>query len=483
MQLFCLRLRGLMLALAPWLVVGCDNPTAATDSPTPETTILPTARYAPRRDFLVIAIPEGAPTHWHAPGYPPTRSLRLYPHGPDADLVAELRKQLNKNIFDPTDPTLLQPVQADRINRLLEVYFGTPAAPRVSLPSWETVVATATVRLESKKSLGAILKSAQSRLRSFPWDVWYTDWHAATAAQDQLRLDDATLARGSVVYRRWCMQCHGPSGAGEPAHAVVNGPMPRDYRQGLFKYTRAFPPANVKKKGQGAAGKPLRTDLARVIRNGINGTIMPAFPTLTAQELEDVVSYVIHLSIRGETEFATMAKITNVGKLTEDDPDFFGGELDWLLMQNYLWVLINWGIAAQNPIPIPPEPFTTEDERIDSAIRGFRLYQSAEFGCASCHADYGRAPQLKWDAWGTIVQPRNLTVGVYRGGGRGEDLYARLYGGIVPSGMTAFHEQLKKTAAGAPDPLWDIVHFLQALGDPGDRRRMQEKDPTIRFDP
>lgn len=477
------RFRGFVVALLPWTLVGCDNSTAATDRETTETTLLPTARYTPRTDFLVIAIPEGAPTHWHAPGYPPTRSLRLYPHGPDADLAAELRKQLNKNIFDPTDPNLLQPVQADRIQRLLEAYFGSPAVPRVTIPPWETVVATATVRFDSQKRLGTLLKSAQSRLRSFKWNLWHEDWHAAMAAHSALRLDDATLARGSLVYRRWCMQCHGPTGAGELAHAVVNGPMPRDYRQGLFKYTSAYPPANVKKKGQGAAGKPLRTDLARVIRHGIDGTIMPAFPTLSTQELEDVVSYVIHLSIRGETEFATLAKIINVGKLTEDDPDFFGGELDWLLLQNYLWVLINWGIAAQNPIPIPPEPFKGDEERIDSAIRGFRLYQSAEFGCASCHADYGRAQQLKWDAWGTIVQPRNLTLGVYRGGRRGEDLYARLYGGIVPSGMTAFHEQLKKTAAGAPDPLWDIVHFLQALGDPRDRRRMQEKDPTIRLDP
>jgi mono/diheme cytochrome c family protein len=209
---------------------------------------------------------------------------------------------------------------------------------------------------------------------------------------------------------------------------------------------------------------------------------MPAFPTLTEQELDDVVSYVIHLAIRGETEFATMAKITNVNKLTENDPDYVGAELDWLFLQNELWVLYNWGLAAQHPIPIPPEPFPTEPDRLKSAIRGFKLYNSSEFGCNACHANYGRAQQLKWDAWGTIVQPRNLTLGVYRGGRKGEDLYARIYGGIYPSGMTAFHDRVTNAPPGTPDKIWDIVHFLQALSNPADRKRMQALDSEVKFD-
>jgi mono/diheme cytochrome c family protein len=234
------------------------------------------------------------------------------------------------------------------------------------------------------------------------------------------------------------------------------------------------------KKGSGAVGKPRRGDLARTVRNGIEGTIMPAFPALTESQVDDVVSYVIHLSVRGETEFATLAKITNVNKLTESDPDFVGGELDWLFLQNELFVLYNWGVAANSPIPVPPDPSATEADRIRSAVAGFKLYNSADFGCGSCHTDYGRAQQLKWDAWGNIVQPRNLTLGVYRGGRRGEDLYARIYGGIGPSGMTAFHDKIKP---GSPDRIWDIVHFLQAVADPGDRQRMKALDPEVKLDP
>ncbi len=474
------RIALTFVALLPFAATGCGGkPNNGPSAGAPVGS--PAGRYAPRTDFLVIAIPEGAPTRWYSPGCPPTRSARLFPNTPDRELAADLRKQLGKNVLDPTDVAVLTPSQADQITRLVDAHFGTPAVPTVRVPDWDVVVASGVVRPE--KTFGATLNEAKNRLGSFKWAAWKTDWQNATAAKAELKLDDAALARGSLVYRRACIQCHGANGSGEAAYAVVDGPMPRDYRQGTFKYVTAFPPSNQPKKGLGAAGKPRRDDLKRTVRNGIDGTIMPAFPTLTEAELDDVVSYVIHLSVRGETEFATLAKVTNVGKLTEDDPNYTGPELDWLFIQNELWVLVNWDIAAKHPIPIPPDPASSESERLKSAVRGFRLYNSADFGCASCHANYGRAPQLKWDAWATVVQPRNLALGVYRGGHRGEDLYARIYGGIYPSGMTAFHDRLAKAPPGAPDPIWDIVHFLQALGDSRDRRRMQEMEPEVKLEP
>jgi mono/diheme cytochrome c family protein len=474
----------LAVAAFPFALTGCGGSSAhSPDLPSAGAVVnAPSGRYAPRTDFLVLRIPDGAPTRWYTATYPPTRSARLFPHTPDRDLAMELRKQLGKNVLDPLryEQDVWMPSQADRVTRLLDAHFGTPAAPAVRLPDWETLVATATVRFEAGDSFGELMKKAKGQLKSFKWDLWKEDLAAATAMKADLKLDDAALARGSVLYRRWCMQCHGPNGESDAAHAVENGPMPRDYRQGVFKYTTAFPPTNIKRKGLGAAGKPRRVDLLRTVRNGIEGTIMPAFPTLTDAELEDVVSYVIHLSVRGETELATMAKLI---KPSDDDPIFAGLEIDWLFLQNEVYVLANWHIAAQNPIPIPSEPFTSEPERLKSAVRGYKLYNAAEFGCGSCHADYGRAPQLKWDAWGTIVQPRNLALGVYRGGNRGEDLYARIYGGISPSGMTAFHDRVAATAPGTPNKIWDIVHFLQALSNPRDRKKMQELDSEVKIEP
>lgn len=430
---------------------------------------------------MVVKPLSTAPTRWYTAGFPPLRSLRLFPNTPDQDIALELKNQPGKPILDPTayEPEVWMPSQADQVTRLLDAHFGTPASPTVRIPAWDDVVTTAIVRLDPEKGLGANLKAARTALGKWPWDDWRADWNTANSVNAELKLDDATLARGSLVYRRWCMQCHGPSGAGDPAHAIEGGPMPRDYRLGVFKFITAFPPSDLKKKGLGASGKPRRDDLKRTVRNGLDGSIMPAFSSLTEQELEDVVSYVIHLSIRGETEFATLAKGVSPG---DEDPIFVGGELDWLFMQNELFVLINWGIAAKNPIPIAPENTPTEADRRKSAVRGYKLYHSTAFGCSSCHGDYGRQRQLKWDKWATIAQPRNLTLGVYRGGRKGEDLYARLYGGIEASGMNPFHPQLAGSTPGQPDKLWDLVHFLQALPDPNQRRRMQELDREVKFE-
>ena len=463
-------------------VVGCGRSNSAAPTGEPAARSGSTgAHYPPRTDLLALAIPTGAPTHWPAAGYSPLRSARLYPNTPDRDLGEELRKQFGKTILDPLryEQDVWMPSQADRLARLLDAHFGAPAVPKVILPDWDQTVASAVVRFEPSESFGANLKTAREGLKKFKWDVWKGDWQAATDAKTALKLDDVALARGAVVYRRWCMQCHGESGNGESTQTVETGPPPRDYRSGVFKYTSAFPPPALPKKGSGAAGKPRREDLVRAVRNGIDGTIMPAFPSLTDREVEDAVSYVIHLSVRGEVELTCMTKMIKPG---DDDPLFTGGEADWLFVQSELYVLYNWGVAAKHAIPVPKEPFTAEPERLKSAVRGFKLYSSSEFGCASCHSNYGRVPQLKWDAWGTVVQPRNLTLGVYRGGRRGEDLYARLYGGIHPSGMTAFHDRVAAAAPGTPDKLWDIVHFLQAMSDPADRKKLQALDSEVKLD-
>jgi mono/diheme cytochrome c family protein len=140
-------------------------------------------------------------------------------------------------------------------------------------------------------------------------------------------------------------------------------------------------------------------------------------------------------------------------------------------------------VANNSPIPVPPEFTPTDDDRLLSAVRGYKLYNSAEFGCAACHVNYGRDPALKWDLWGGVIQPRNLMLGVYRGGRKGEDLYARIYGGIHPSGMTAFNAALKTGPSypERPDKIWNVVHFLQALSDPGLRQQLRDPATLARF--
>src|SRR4029077_19002636 len=69
----------------------------------------------------------------------------------------------------------------------------------------------------------------------------------------------------------------------------------RDYRQGLFKFMSVDQTAGPK--------PPRRDDLVRVLHQGVEGTAMPSFALLPAADLQDLVSYVIHLSMRGKVEF------------------------------------------------------------------------------------------------------------------------------------------------------------------------------------
>ena len=163
-----------LIALAASGCGGWSGATPAEDADAAAQTV-PSGRYAQRTDLLAITIPEGSPTRWYTAGFPPLRSVRLYPNTPDRDLALDLRKQLGKNILDPTDPTTPTPKVADRIARLVDSHFGTPAVPTVRVPEWDTVVATAVVRTDpDKKPLGATLKAASSQLASFKWDMWPT---------------------------------------------------------------------------------------------------------------------------------------------------------------------------------------------------------------------------------------------------------------------------------------------------------------------
>ena len=84
--------------------------------------------------------------------------------------------------------------------------------------------------------------------------------------------------------------------------------------------------------------------------------------------------------------------------------------------------------------------------------------------------DFGRQAPFRYDKWGTLVRPANLTAGVYRGGRRPIDFYWRIRGGIDPSQMpradfddkTANKDQWRENA----EPYWDLVNFVQALPYP-----------------
>src|SRR5262249_7496123 len=94
------------------------------------------------------------------------------------------------------------------------------------------------------------------------------------------------------------LYCHGLTGDGRGPTAKWVNPHPRDYRRGIFKFTSTDLEQGVR--------RPSRADLMRTLRQGIEGTAMPSFNLLEDEKLDALVSYVIHLSMRGQTEFVVM---------------------------------------------------------------------------------------------------------------------------------------------------------------------------------
>jgi mono/diheme cytochrome c family protein len=263
-----------------------------------------------------------------------------------------------------------------------------------------------------------------------------------------LKLEDERLSYGSRLYRVHCLHCHGVAGNGRGPTAPWVNPHPRDYRLGKFKFTST--------KG-GNERKPRREDLLRTLRQGVEGTSMPSFGLLKEDELEALVSYVIHLSMRGQLETQVMKGILM------DDSDLAAPEGVSKMMDDYMDVSNEASVpgswkAAEASVIVPDAPFPSKEERTASVKRGYdKFREQTGAGCIKCHTDYGRQSLLFYDEWGTIGRPADLTTGVYRGGRRRIDLYWRIHSGINGSNMPNFSSQLSSK------DIWDIVNFLEVL--------------------
>jgi mono/diheme cytochrome c family protein len=280
-------------------------------------------------------------------------------------------------------------------------------------------------------------------------------------------------AGGYAVYRRNCLHCHGVSGAGDGPTAPFLYPPPRDYRRGIFKFTSTPYMA-----------RPARDDLRRTIKNGLHGTSMPAFHSLlTSVEIEQVIDYVMFLSMRGETELALIEAATFAD---EKDP---ASLTDENINDAVNAVLKKWQ-PSELPIVNPPIPRTPSDRA--SIVRGRDLFLKTD--CKDCHGTLARGdggsfvpqddfnyvvfggnpserqarldtrdPKIKemWkqkpDEWGNPLRPANLNRPVYKGGRRPIDLYWRIAKGINGSQMPGHYPSIDEKQ------IWDLVNFVLAL--------------------
>lgn len=309
------------------------------------------------------------------------------------------------------------------------------------------------------------------------------------------------LAQGRLLYAEHCQHCHGVSGDGNGPTAPYLNPPPRDYRKGIFKFTTT----NANSRAQ-------REDLARVIENGIAGTYMPSFKLLTDDEMTSIIEYVMWLSMRGELEYQLVKTLTDQfsqesvrdqlksarEQRKQDAADGVEKERDEYTSYKSIQEEFDELISDPDEIPAQQELFielitsrwkNSQDEGAllepkesypgyneESIERGRKLYLSADLNCVACHgeAGYGDGPQTYsitkdlesgeenempglYDNWGNPIKPRNLHTGIFRGGRRPIDLYARVHAGIKGTPMPAFGAKL------SDQQIWDIVNYVYSV--------------------
>ncbi|MCE9531775.1 MAG: cytochrome c [Planctomycetes bacterium] len=266
---------------------------------------------------------------------------------------------------------------------------------------------------------------------------------------ERLRLLPDTLTAGSLLYKKFCLQCHGLTGDGRGPTGQWVYPAPRDLRQGIYKYVSSV---------GSAARKPTRADLHRVLIVGIDRTSMPPFTLLSDAEREQLVSFTIYLGLRGEVEYRILYGLLSQSDEMDDDLAVEARSLLRSALRQ--WVRADEERITPKMMPTPEDPNQRITEaHLESVRRGQRIFANTAVGCIACHTDYGRQARYLYDSWGSSVRVSDLTEGAYRGGKTPLDLFQRIHGGIGASGMPA-------ATSLTEEQTWDLVHFILALPVP-----------------
>jgi mono/diheme cytochrome c family protein len=282
--------------------------------------------------------------------------------------------------------------------------------------------------------------------------------------------------RKNGLYREHCGHCHGITGDGLGPTAAFLNPYPRDYRPGVFKF-----------KSTERSDKPTHADLVRILHNGIAGTSMPSFALLSELQIDALAEYVKYLSIRGETEIALMRAFF---ELDDEDAGKLPETREFLVDETLAPIAERWRGAPDAVIPVPEMP--ADIDLVASIAKGKELFYGDKANCVKCHGvtGLGDGQANDYDDWNkAIVQwgqevagekdavmaakasqvlagdalrprtipPRNLRLGVYRGGRRPLDLYYRIHAGINGAPMPA----AKGTVS--PEDIWHIVNYVRSL--------------------
>jgi DMSO reductase family type II enzyme heme b subunit len=209
-----------------------------------------------------------------------------------------------------------------------------------------------------------------------------------------------------AVYTKRCAHCHGEDGDGLGPVAEFMYPLPRDFTLAVFKYKTTAADDEF----------PTDDDLRRTIREGLPGTLMPAWKT-----------------ILGDAEIDGLIRlIKEFGGWDEEEIEYHP-------------------IAEGERVPASPE----------SIERGREKFVKA---CVQCHGDVGRGnvtsgKKLK-DDWRNRIWPRNLTrPETWRYTHDAQTIFQRISTGIRGTPMP------EHTTTMPENDRWDVANYIMTLRD------------------
>ncbi|MCS7239580.1 MAG: c-type cytochrome [Thermoguttaceae bacterium] len=248
---------------------------------------------------------------------------------------------------------------------------------------------------------------------------------SGTTLERVVRSIDLGIGTGvESLYRRYCAACHGETGGADGPASRFLFPRARNLRSDLF---RIVSNENM---------VPDEADVFRVIRNGMPGTAMRAFPELSDTEVQELAAFVLSLRRKGFREKLAREIKQQEEEVTEEELD----QLVDLNTRPATKVVVAEKIAAD----------------AGGEAQGLKNYHL--FGCANCHGPEGTGPcdLALWDDQGYPNPPRDLQREPFKGGSSFEELFLRIYLGMPGTAHPGCPSASVRELA-------SIIHYCQSL--------------------